>query len=132
MSSFTPTGSNRWHNFGNTPTSSASLQTEFWPVDTAFMQTMGLHLVLGRNFSGELSTDSSAIIVNETAAQKLGYGSDPLDKKVSYSYKGGSRKFHIIGVVKDFNFNSLRNNITPWAMVMIPDRDPQWMDNLSI
>lgn len=65
-----------------------------------------------------MSTDSSGIIVNETTARLLGYSDAPLDKKISYAYFPDRKEFHIIGVVKDFNFNSLRDNITPLAMVM--------------
>ncbi|HWK07649.1 MAG TPA: ABC transporter permease [Puia sp.] len=128
LSSFIPTGSQRWHNFGTTSTSTHPLGTEFWPVDTGYLNTMGIQLSQGRNFSSQLSSDSSAIIVNETAARMLGYAGAPLDKKVTYSFNGGQREFHIIGVVKDFNFNSLRDNITPLAMVMAPG----WEDNLSV
>ena len=128
LSSFTPTGSQRWHNFGTTSTGNHPLQTEFWPVDTGYLHTMGIQLTLGRNFSSQLSTDSSAIIVNETAARMLNYGEAPLNKKVTYAFNGSQQEFHIIGVVKDFNFNSLRDNITPLAMIMAPG----WEENLSV
>jgi len=73
-----------------------------------------MKLLNGRDFSGSLSTDSSAIILNETAIGMMGLGKDPLNKELD----DGNKKYHIIGIVKDFNFNSLRNNITPLVLVM--------------
>jgi putative ABC transport system permease protein len=97
----------------------------FWPVDEDYLNTMGMKLKKGRNFSRQFLTDSSAVIINETAAKILGYGDDPLNKAF---YGGSNRKYHVIGVVKDFNFHSLRDNISPLAMVM----DNDWMASLSI
>jgi len=121
LTSFLPTGSNRWHNFGNTSGARSSLQTEFWLVDEDYVNTMGMRLVKGRNFSGGSAMDSSGIILNETAARLLGWGREPLEKKISFPVWGHRKEFHVIGVVKDFNFNSLRDNITPLAMVMMSD-----------
>jgi putative ABC transport system permease protein len=97
----------------------------FWPVDEDYLNTMGMKLKKGRNFSRQFLTDSSAVIINETAAKILGYGDDPLNKEF---YGGSGKKYHVIGVVKDFNFHSLRDNISPLAMVM----DNDWMASLSI
>lgn len=116
LSRFLPTGDERWHNYGNTKENNGSIQTEFWPVDEDYLNTMGMHLVKGRNFSSQLSTDSLGIIINETAAGMLGYANDPLNKKI---YFGASeREYSVIGVVKDFNFSSLRDNISPLMMVL--------------
>src|SRR6185312_15988793 len=49
-----------------------SIFTEFWPVDENYLSTMGMHLIKGRNFSSQYLTDSSGMIVNETAARMLG------------------------------------------------------------
>ncbi len=117
LSGFLPTGGDRWHNFGSVPGNENSLQTEFWPVDEEYISTMGMQLVQGRNFSRVMGTDSSAIILNETAARMLGYAKDPIGKSVTYAWRGG-RPNYIIGVIKDFNFASLRDNITPLALVM--------------
>ncbi len=113
MSSFLPTGSRRWRNFISTH--SDVLQTEFWPVDEDYLNTMGMKIVKGRNFSNQFSTDSSAMVINETAAKMLDSFNDPLNKKIYY----GEKEFHIIGVVRDFNFSSLKDNIAPVVMMMI-------------
>jgi len=101
------------------------LQTEaqFWPVDTAYINTIGLKLLQGRNFSGQFASDSSAMIINQTMAKVIGYTGNQLEK-----IKAQDKEYHIIGVVKDFNFNSLRDNVTPLVMVMSKD----WMASLSV
>lgn len=119
LTSFLPTGILRFPNvFDSRQTK--SIQGEFWTVDEDYISTMGMKLASGRNFSNQLATDSSAMIVNETAAKMLGYHGDPSERI--------NTKYHIIGVVKDFNFSSLRDNVTPLVMVMAPD----WMASLSI
>ncbi|HEY4063891.1 MAG TPA: ABC transporter permease [Puia sp.] len=114
LTSFLPTSKQRWPNFVSTPT--MDIQVDFWPVDEDYINTLGMHLLKGRSFSREFSTDSTAVILNETAAAMMGYAADPLNKKI---YQGQRKKeYHVIGVVKDFNFNSLRAHIGPLMMIM--------------
>lgn len=91
-----------------------SVQVEHWPVDEQYISTMGMHIVKGRNFSADLKTDSAAIILNESAITMMGITADPLGKIV----EDGDKRYHVIGVVKDFNFNSLRDNVTPLSLVL--------------
>jgi len=93
--------------------------TEFWSVDEDYLNTMGLKLTDGRNFSKDMSSDTAAMIVNEAFVRKLGQ-KDPLNKNV-YRYSFGLQQYHIIGVVKDFNFASLKDNIGPLAMIFDTD-----------
>jgi putative ABC transport system permease protein len=114
VTTFPPTGKIRWPfslSMGNT-----SVQLEHWVVDADYVPTMGMRMTTGRNFSKQLATDSSAIIINESAAALMGIAGDPLNKTVS----AGDKTYHIIGVVKDFNFNSLRDNISPLSLVLGP------------
>ena len=114
LSSFLPTGSRRWTNWISTSTD--GIQTQFWPVDEDYLPTLGIKLSNGRDFSRLFPTDSSAIIVNETAAKMLSVSADPLNQTI---YKEDLKKeFHIIGVVKDFNFTSLKDNITPVVLLL--------------
>jgi putative ABC transport system permease protein len=86
-----------------------------WSIDNDYISTLDMKMVVGRNFSSQMSTDSSGIIINETAAKFLGYD-NPLNK-ILYKNEDGNRNhvrlYHIIGVVKDFHFTSLRENISP-------------------
>jgi putative ABC transport system permease protein len=82
---------------------------------------MGMHIVLGRNFSHGRITDSNAVVINETAARVFGIDKDPLGKHFRFSgHFEGDGEFTIIGVVKDFNFASVRSAITPMGLVMAP------------
>jgi putative ABC transport system permease protein len=93
--------------------------TEFWPVDEDYISTIGIKLMAGRNFSTAMKTDSAAIIVNEAFVQRLGV-KDPLNKTV-YRDSYGIQPFRIIGVMKDFNFSSLRDKIAPVVLSYAPD-----------
>lgn len=92
---------------------------EFWKVDEEYVKTMGMQLAGGRNFSNKLASDSSAIIVNEAFVKKMGF-KDPLNKTV-YRNSFGVQAYHIVGVVKDFNFSSLRQHVEP--LVLVNERD---------
>jgi putative ABC transport system permease protein len=124
LTSHLPVGGIKWPNqFISKEAKSSDMLGAVWTVDEDYLNTLGMKLLQGRNFSGQNLTDSSAVIINETAVRVFGYGNDPLNKPF---YSG--KKCHIIGVVKDFNFTSLRDNISPLAMVM----DNDWMASLSV
>jgi putative ABC transport system permease protein len=82
-----------------------------------YLQTLGLPLLYGRSFSKDIKTDLSSVILTETAVRKLGY--DPRDavgKKIYYELLQPSRKeLEIVGVVKDFHFESLHETIKPFG-----------------
>ena len=80
-------------------------------IDPQFVDLLDLQLVEGRNFNPELVTDSTACLINETAAAKLGWD-DPIGKSLFYGY-GGQKEGKVIGVIKDFNFSSLHEAIQP-------------------
>ena len=70
---------------------------------------MGLQLVEGRFYSNDLASDSAAVVINESAKKELGF-EDVIGKKVS---RGDSEDYTIVGVVKDFNYASLKRSIEP-------------------
>ena len=77
-----------------------------------------MRIIEGRNFSSQFPTDSTAIIINEAAAKFL--ATKQLLNKRLYNIKDVNTKalneWHIIGVAKNFNFNSLRDVVTPLAL----------------
>jgi putative ABC transport system permease protein len=127
LSGFLPTGVVRAPDgvFRNkTPDPKNALFTEVWPIDEDYLNTMGMGISKGRNFSNQLSIDSSAVIINETAARMLGFANNPLDKKIYRPNEVPNqslKEYHVIGVVKDFNFSSLRDNISPVVMLLAND-----------
>jgi len=84
------------------------LQFTFTAAGYDFMKTMKLEMLDGRDFSREFATDSVGYIVNEAAVKIFGY-KDPVGMPLTFWEKKGT----IIGVVKDFHFNSLHEPIRP-------------------
>lgn len=77
-----------------------------------FVKTMGLQLVEGRDFSPSIASDSiSGFIINESAARAFGWD-EPLGKGIQHFWRPGNDG-HVIGVVKDFNFEPLQKEIDP-------------------
>lgn len=91
------------------------LSTAPLQVGYDYVVTMGMTMVKGRDFSRDFASDSGAYIINETAARTMGMA-DPIGKEISF-WKGKGR---IIGVVKDFHFKSMRENINPMVMMLEP------------
>jgi putative ABC transport system permease protein len=122
MSSYQPTGDDRLKT-GLFPDREIDVKkdilSEFWSVDEDYINTMGLQLISGRNFSKQMASDTAAVIVNEAFAEKFGQ-KDPLGKFI-YRDSYGVQQFHIVGVVKNFHFESLRDKISPLALVYAPD-----------
>ncbi|MFH0881592.1 MAG: FtsX-like permease family protein [bacterium] len=99
-------------------------------VDHDYIDAMGMHLIAGRNFDPERSTDSTeAVIVNEAAAKYLGYGKDPVGKQIDDYESVDPVKFSqltIIGMVKDFHFESLHDQVRP-MFLRIYEGYPPWL-----
>lgn len=94
-----------------------------WPValvsvDYDFFETFGLTIMDGRSFSPLFPSDSvNGLVINEAAARALGWKS-PLGNDMTMTYNAGdgtveTRTGRVIGVVKDFNFESLHKSIEP-------------------
>jgi putative ABC transport system permease protein len=85
--------------------------------DFDFIETYGIEIIAGRNYSQEFSTDASAAyIINETAARKFGWSpEEAVDKKLRFAE---GRPGQIIGVVKDFHFQSLSEAIDPITIII--------------
>jgi putative ABC transport system permease protein len=101
-----------------------AFSTEVWTVDEDYVNTLGIKMVAGRSFSKEMLTDSSGIIINESAARLLGLV-NPVDKFLYAPADNFLKKlteYHIIGVMKDFNFHSLRENVSPMVLVLNEER----------
>lgn len=93
-----------------------------WAVDYDYIKTLDLQMKTGRAFHKDFPSDSSGIIINETAAKILGFA-DPIGKRI-FSMEdphGNERQtFTILGVVKNFHFESLRQNIGALSLVLQP------------
>jgi putative ABC transport system permease protein len=100
--------------------SSSSFNMQTWGVDYDYINTLGMQIIRGRNFSPAFGTDSNAIIINETTASLIG-ASDPVGKVLYAPFSQQSnevRAYKIIGVVKNFNYESLREHIGPLCFML--------------
>lgn len=95
-------------------------------VDYEMMETLGVEVVEGRTFSRDFSSDSAAIIFNEAGIKFMGM-TDPIGKTVKLW--GEDRK--IIGVVKDFHFESLHKNVGPLFFRLEPSNTYLFMARIE-
>ena len=82
-------------------------------VDENFIPTLQIKMLEGRNFSREFS-DSASVILNEAAVKQIGW-KEPLGQYMQYP-GGDNQRFRVIGIVKDFNIESLRSTVVPFAL----------------
>ncbi|MEJ7678098.1 MAG: FtsX-like permease family protein [Segetibacter sp.] len=101
------TGGVQWE--GKDPT--ADVDFTYSAVGYDFTKTMHLQLAQGRDFSKDFPTDLAGYIINESALKLIGY-KDPVGKPLTFWKKKGT----IIGVLKDFHFNSLHTQINPLVL----------------
>jgi ABC-type antimicrobial peptide transport system permease subunit len=85
-------------------------------VEHDFIKTLNMTVVLGRDFSKDYATDiSEAYIINEAAMKAMDIES-PVGKRFAAPTQDGMREGRIIGVVKDFHFRPLHDEIDPLVM----------------
>jgi len=87
-------------------------------VDEGFIPTFGIRMAAGRNFSRNIKTDSNKFIINETTVKTLGWGTP--DKAINKQIKYGNVTGNVIGVMKDFHFESLHQPIIPIILIWQP------------
>lgn len=119
LSGFLPVPSNNNNNLwfpGSNPTKDESYVFSEFRVDHDYLRTLDIEIKEGRDFSRDFPSDSSSILLNEAAVARLGWD-EAIGRKLS-TY-GGSQEnpivetYTVIGVVKNFHFQSLRNSIEP-------------------
>lgn len=92
----------------------------FYNVDENYIPTMGMNLLQGRNFSKEFGDESDKVIINEKAAEILGFGKDAIGKTFQRDTNEGLKDITIIGVIKNFNWKSLHQEIEPLILKKNP------------
>lgn len=94
----------------------SNIQFKYETVNEAYLPTLKIPLVSGRNFSKKFSSDSTnSVIVNESFVREAGW-KDPLGETVSFVFR--NETYHVIGVVKDYHFGSLNEKIGPQLFTM--------------
>lgn len=92
-------------------------------VDYDFIPTYQIGMAAGRNFSRDYATDTSMIVLNETAARLLGWTPD---QAIGKPFQYGPANGQVIGVTKDYHFESLHQEVSAIAMVLTP-RNLNWI-----
>ncbi|SEL53785.1 ABC transporter permease [Parapedobacter koreensis] len=90
-----------------------SVGGQFWQIDENYLPTLGIHLVEGRNFNRELATDREAAIINQSLAKSLQL-TNPIGAQITNS----RQKMTIVGVVEDFNFEPMRDEVGGVCLVL--------------
>jgi putative ABC transport system permease protein len=118
-----------WWPEGKEATQENMISLQNWRVDHDYIKTMGMTMKEGRDFSRDFPSDSSAVILNEEAAKAFALGDKTIGSRiVSFGgdEKGGPdtknlQSLTIIGIVENFHFESLREEIGP-AMLLLSKR----------
>jgi len=94
-----------------------------YTMDYDHLKALGLSMKSGRFFSRDFPSDTMAVIINETAARQLGF--DPMKgNRIRHSSDTQGRTMEVIGVIKDFNFETLKATIRPLVVFLGPE--PNW------
>ena len=105
------------------------IELKYITTDFGFMDTYGMKLAAGRNFSRDYLSDTAGYVINETAVQQLGWKTpqNAIGKDLTY----GNTKGKVIGVVRDFHFESLHQAIIP-MLFFLPPPSSGYYNSISI
>ena len=90
-------------------------------IDDDHLATMKMELVQGRNFSKDMASDSMSVMMNEAAFKLIGWNNIDGKEILEYQEDGKGPRYRVIGVVKDFNYESLKNKVRPLLLFYAPD-----------
>lgn len=122
-------GNGNWVNIGFTDDNGVYRTFNYNTIDDEFIPAMKMEIVAGRNFSMENPADvRRSLIVNEAFAKLFGW-TDPIGKRIPGK---GFEDHEIIGVVKDFNYQSLYTKVDPLVMAMDPATVLSGTENINI
>jgi len=99
------------------------LMTTNW-IDYDYLDTYEMNLTEGRNFDRLFTTDREACIINESAAKNFGITDIESTRFIKPEEPGNFTYLQVIGIVKNFNFESLRNPIQPYIFCFKGDDNP--------
>ena len=102
---------------------------KFVNSDYDFINTFGIPLAAGRFFGRDYGTDTNNYVINQAAVKAIGWKTD--QDAVGKDFKYGNTKGHIVGVMKDFHFESMHQSIVPIVLTMFPPTN-SYYNNVSI
>jgi len=102
-------------------------------ADFDYIDLMQMKILEGRSFSREMETDeSSSVLVNETLVKEMGWGDSAIGKRMQLEIVGEAKNVKVIGVLKDFHFRSLHNELVPQVVLLDTDASQIVMPVISI
>ncbi|MBS1975708.1 MAG: ABC transporter permease, partial [Bacteroidetes bacterium] len=103
----------------------------FVATDYDFIPVYGVEMAGGRNFSRDYGTDTSNFVLNEAAVKAIGWKTP--QQAVGKNFRYGNTAGHVIGVMKDFHFESLHQSIAPLIFIMpVPVPNQTFYNFISI
>jgi putative ABC transport system permease protein len=100
----------------------AVIPANVYVIDYDYIPTLGMKIVRGRNFSRDYQSDTTGAIINESAVRELGWShTDPIGKIMVGS---NNDEYKVVGVVADFNYESLKHKIAPMMMLLLRGGGP--------
>lgn len=100
----------------NNSSNGTTIHANIYHVDYDYLSTLGINILYGRDFSKNFPSDSAGVIINEAAVSKLGWeGTDPIGK---FIIRSGQQQFKILGVVEDFHYASVKQDIAPLMILL--------------
>jgi putative ABC transport system permease protein len=103
---------------GDTRVAFSTIATEY-----DYTETMGVKMIMGRDFSRDFPSDSAAVVINEAALKMIGF-EDPIGEKLEW---GGSQ-YEIIGVMQNMVMADAVAEVQPLSMFMMP----YWSSTITI
>ena len=100
----------------NQSSNGTQIHTNIYYIDYDYLPTLGIHILQGRNFSKDFSSDSAGVLINEAAVHQLGWSrTNPVGKSI---VRSGQQEFKVVGVVADFHYASVKQKIAPLIMML--------------
>lgn len=120
-----------WWVEGKQATAENMVSMQNWGIDYDYINTMGMTMKDGRGFSAEFPSDSTAVILNEAAAKALNFSGDVLGSRIQTFDGDGNgeidrsklKSLTVVGVVENFHFESLKQNVSPVMMFLAKQPD---------
>lgn len=93
----------------------------YYNIDASFLETFEIKIIAGRNFNElDAKLEEIPVIVNETTVKQMGWAPDEaINQKID--------RYHVIGVVKDFHYESFEQEIRPIVMAPLGNRNPRFI-----
>lgn len=95
------------------------VRSHLYKVDYDYSKTLGIKMVAGRDFSRDFPSDTGSMVINEKMARQIGGGKDVVGTFLPMH--DDKKPMQVIGVMKDYNFRSLREEVQPLTLVMEKD-----------